>query len=110
VSPIHCIASLSLHDALPIFAIVAWVTFAFLEPPAAGTMAQYWFLTAKGLFIEFNLFLLVFNLVPLWPLDGGRIFHSLVWRYQERRGGYGAGPWSRSSMLIVYVSRAVVVL
>src|SRR5690606_41038606 len=99
VSPIHCIASLSLHDALPIFAIVAWVTFAFLEPPAAGTMAQYWFLTAKGLFIEFNLFLLVFNLVPLWPLDGGRIFHSLVWRYQERSEEHTSELQSRENLV-----------
>ena len=33
-----------------------------------------------------NLFLLAFNLIPAYPLDGGRILHAVLWRFQHDRG------------------------
>ena len=33
-----------------------------------------------------NLFLLAFNLIPAYPLDGGRILHAVLWRFQRDRG------------------------
>jgi Zn-dependent protease/predicted transcriptional regulator len=33
-----------------------------------------------------NLFLLAFNLIPAYPLDGGRILHAVLWRFQQNRG------------------------
>lgn len=35
-----------------------------------------WF--AEWLF-EFNLIILIFNMLPIYPLDGGQILHSLLW-------------------------------
>ncbi len=32
-----------------------------------------------------NLFLLAFNLIPAYPLDGGRILHAVLWRFQRDR-------------------------
>ena len=33
------------------------------------------------LFYNVNLFLLGFNLLPIYPLDGGQMFHSIIWPY-----------------------------
>ena len=40
--------------------------------------------------IEINLFWGVFNLLPIWPLDGGQISQSLFTRFNPSRGSYYA--------------------
>jgi Zn-dependent protease len=40
---------------------------------------------------ELNLLLLIFNLLPIYPLDGGQILNALLW--------YAVGPWQ--SLLVV---------
>jgi Zn-dependent protease len=39
-----------------------------------------------GVLVGFNLLLLVFNLIPAYPLDGGRIARSVVWKLTGDRG------------------------
>lgn len=46
---------------------------------AGGTL--YWLVT----FFTLNLFILLFNLAPVYPFDGGRILQCLLWR----RKGFG---------------------
>lgn len=49
----------------------------FITPPAATSE-----LTRNlGFFAQLNLFLALFNLLPILPLDGGRLLHSWLHRY-----------------------------
>jgi hypothetical protein len=58
-------------------------------------------------FFWFNLFLFLFNLIPAFPLDGGRMLQEIVW---GRTGDYRAGTqiacWSGlvTSLLFLIVS------
>lgn len=96
--------------------LIAWPTLAIFEPelgPAALSGRWFvWWNMLQWVFVDFNLVILIFNLIPLYPLDGGRMFHALAWRYQDRRGGYGMGPYYRATIWTVRVSRvlAIVVL
>jgi len=47
----------------------------FLYPPDTGSIF-YWLL---AFIIDINMTLLLFNLIPCYPLDGGRIFRALLW-------------------------------
>jgi Zn-dependent protease len=33
------------------------------------------------IFYQVNLFLLAFNLLPIFPLDGGQLFHAIIWPF-----------------------------
>jgi Zn-dependent protease len=46
----------------PITAYPSWLSFAYT-------------------FYRVNLFLLAFNLLPIYPLDGGQLFHAVVWKF-----------------------------
>lgn len=47
---------------------------------AARVMESAWFF-AIVTFYHVNLFLLAFNLLPIYPLDGGQLFHALIWPF-----------------------------
>ena len=53
---------------------------------------------AEWLFI-INIALAVFNLIPGFPLDGGRVFRSLMWHF--------TGSYKRSTQIAVRVGRGV---
>jgi Zn-dependent protease/CBS domain-containing protein len=53
------------------FGVLAWVTDTLGGPAAA--------VVALGYLASINLIVLVFNLIPAFPLDGGRVFRALVW-------------------------------
>ena len=46
-----------------------------------------------------NIVLAVFNLLPGFPLDGGRIFRSIIWRI--------SGNYKRSTVIASYVGRGI---
>jgi Zn-dependent protease len=40
-----------------------------------------WLVFAASLFYNVNLLLLAFNLLPIYPLDGGQLFQAVVWHF-----------------------------
>jgi len=66
----------------------------FLIPNMAEPIASM----VQWLFIV-NVALAAFNLIPGFPLDGGRVFRSLVWRF--------SGNYKRSTQIATWLGRGV---
>jgi Zn-dependent protease len=72
-----------------VFALVWILTQDIIEPVAA--MAFY--------LAQINVILAAFNLIPGFPLDGGRVFRSIVWRF--------SGNYQRSTRIATRLGQGV---
>jgi Zn-dependent protease/CBS domain-containing protein len=72
-----------------VFALVWFLTRDLIEPLSA--MAFY--------LAQINVILAAFNLIPGFPLDGGRVFRSLVWRF--------SGNYQRSTRIATRLGQGV---
>ncbi|MBA7620257.1 putative zinc metalloprotease Rip3 [subsurface metagenome] len=72
-----------------LFALVWFFTEGVIEPIAA---LAFWL-------AQINVVLAIFNLIPGFPLDGGRVFRSLIWRL--------TGNYKRSTQIAVRVGQGV---
>lgn len=58
-------------------------------------------------FHDWNLVMLVFNLIPLFPLDGGQMFRAGMWGWFQKKGGMGDGPFYHASRITIPVSLTI---
>lgn len=56
-------------------------------------------------FSIFNLIILVFNMLPIYPLDGGQLLHSIIWAFtqKESKAYYYAGLSGILTSLVVFI-------
>lgn len=66
-----------------VMATVAFIFLLFLN--TIGVESDSFLVDLSEMFISINLVLGVFNLVPAFPLDGGRIFKGLMSKFTNRR-------------------------
>jgi len=59
---------------------------------------------AETVLVRWNTFILIFNLIPLYPMDGGRIFHALAWAWFGRHGAHPLNGHAKASRLTIRVS------
>lgn len=85
------------------YLVFKWVPVDEMSGTAGAAVDQ-----AHGLLVEFQFFLLIFNLIPLYPLDGGRMFHAFLWGYMARRSG--PSGYGRATLITVYVSRGCAIV
>ncbi len=79
-----------------IFGILSLATAAFSDPLSVGL----------GWLALINLVVAIFNLIPGFPLDGGRVFRALVWKYTgDARKGMNAAVMG--GRLVAYLLFAV---
>jgi Zn-dependent protease len=73
---------LMLMSAVVIYAVggtPAWNPFSFAAPPEVrGNLTSVWWYSAW--FFSINYWLLLFNLLPSYPLDGGQMLQTMLWR------------------------------
>ncbi len=72
-----------------LFALLWLFTRGVIEPVAA---LAFWL-------AQINVVLVIFNLIPGFPLDGGRVFRSLMWHF--------SGNYKRSTQIAVRVGQGV---
>ncbi len=65
----------------PIVNLTLWASCSLLEPFVTSPDLS-WILTVTA---DLNLWLALFNLLPLMPLDGGRLFHAVLHRFLPPR-------------------------
>lgn len=79
-----------------------------LFSPSPGESPYVWL--PRVILLEFNLVILLFNLIPLYPLDGGRVFQALAWGYLLRRGKPGGAAYVKSLFATLWAARVMAVL
>lgn len=68
----------------PLVSLILAGVFYLLHAAVAGTSSEV--VAVLGYLASVNLILGIFNLVPAYPLDGGRVLHSIVWAVTGNMG------------------------
>ena len=87
ILPFGGVAEMDEHGNRPLkeelFVVAAGPLQHVLLAIAAFILYQFSILSAASfdMFMEFNLMILLFNLLPIWPLDGGKLLHLIFSHY-----------------------------
>jgi Zn-dependent protease len=79
------------------------LVFSIYDPPRTAVISFY-LARAERVLLDWNVLILIFNLIPLYPMDGGRIFHALAWGWFGRHGAHPLNGYARASKLTLRVS------
>jgi Zn-dependent protease len=71
-------------------------------PLEEETSLAFW--TARRTLVHWNFVILIFNLIPLYPMDGGRIFHSFAWGFFGRGMSHPLNGYAKASRITYAVS------
>ena len=96
-SNMHDRDSIPIVAAGPISTLILCVSSYFLEPLIPGSFISYMF--------NVNLFLFIFNILPIYPMDGGQIVRSLANLSSDRYKYRRMANWISlifSALLLVY--------
>jgi Zn-dependent protease len=88
----------------PIVNLLIWI-FASFAAPLVGHDTLHWALLALA---DLNLFLALFNLLPVNPLDGGKLFHLLMMRLFPWETATRITGWVGVAMTILWVPMMIV--
>jgi Zn-dependent protease len=64
---------------VPVTIVLLLVSENLLDPDKFGELRQYVFVVTS-----INLGLLIFNIMPVYPLDGGQMLHAILWYFMGR--------------------------
>ena len=86
----------------PFVTLVLWLVFSVLSRVLAGMGHVPWmvlvYVHSLG---SLNLWLLLFNLIPAFPMDGGRMLRDVIWHWMSAE---------KATAIAVWVSRVIAVL
>ncbi len=77
-----------------------WMAAAALALNMSGFLPSYWL----DLFLDFNLMVLLFNLLPIWPLDGGKLLFLLLSRKMPFPEAHSQALFISCSLLLVFAA------
>lgn len=85
-------------------AVIAVPAFLLLDSARPQLVYNFHYYACREVLLKWNLVMLVFNLIPLFPLDGGQLFRAGMWAWFEKKGGIGDGPFYHASRITIPVS------
>jgi Zn-dependent protease len=84
--PRTAISELLMALAGPVFSVVLSFVLGAMVQPLAAAHAPIELILAVSFLSTINLWLAIFNMIPAFPLDGGRVLRSLIWLFTRRIG------------------------
>jgi Zn-dependent protease len=91
----HPTAHLICTVAGPFVTLLLWIGFGLAYAGVRSWVPEQLFLRQLLIHLSnYNLFILLFNLVPAFPMDGGRILRDTLWHWMSAEKATGIAIWT----------------